>query len=89
MKVLVIGGGVCRPVTAMALQRAGIDAIVYEAHDAQTNDRGSYLKAPLHRGSAWRDGADDRPCRDGGIQRLPGLCHGSGAGRSFCRIAFG
>jgi 2-polyprenyl-6-methoxyphenol hydroxylase-like FAD-dependent oxidoreductase len=42
MKALLIGGGVCGPATAMALQRTGIDAIVYEAHEAE-NDRGSYL----------------------------------------------
>lgn len=45
MRALVVGAGVCGPVTAMALQRAGVDARVYEAHvpgaaDAQA---GSYL----------------------------------------------
>jgi 2-polyprenyl-6-methoxyphenol hydroxylase-like FAD-dependent oxidoreductase len=43
MKALVIGAGVCGPVTAMALQRAGIDAIVYESHEPPTHDVGSYL----------------------------------------------
>ena len=32
MKAVIIGAGVCGPVTAMALQRAGIDAVVYQAH---------------------------------------------------------
>jgi FAD-dependent urate hydroxylase len=40
---LVIGGGVAGPVTAMALQRAGIDAPVYEAHAHTSKDIGSYL----------------------------------------------
>ncbi|HTE68378.1 MAG TPA: NAD(P)/FAD-dependent oxidoreductase [Actinomycetes bacterium] len=40
---LVIGGGVAGPVTAMALQRAGIDAVVYEAHPQTTEEVGSYL----------------------------------------------
>jgi FAD-dependent urate hydroxylase len=31
-RVLIVGGGVAGPVAAMALQRAGIDAVVYEAH---------------------------------------------------------
>jgi FAD-dependent urate hydroxylase len=31
-KALIIGGGVAGPVTAMALQRAGIEAAVYEAY---------------------------------------------------------
>ena len=29
---LIIGGGIAGPVTAMALQRAGIDSVVYEAY---------------------------------------------------------
>jgi FAD-dependent urate hydroxylase len=32
-KALIIGGGIAGPVTAMALQRAGIDSVVYEAYD--------------------------------------------------------
>jgi FAD-dependent urate hydroxylase len=32
-KVLIIGGGIAGPVTAMALQRAGFDPVVYEAYD--------------------------------------------------------
>ena len=42
MKALIAGGGVCGPVTAMALQRAGIDSVVYEAH-GPVADIGSYL----------------------------------------------
>ena len=43
MKALIIGAGICGPVTAMALERAGIPSIVYEAHDPATADVGSYL----------------------------------------------
>jgi 2-polyprenyl-6-methoxyphenol hydroxylase-like FAD-dependent oxidoreductase len=43
MKALIIGAGVCGPVTAMALRRAGIESVVYEAHDPATADVGSYL----------------------------------------------
>ena len=32
---LIIGGGIAGPVTAMALRKAGIDAVVYEAHPAR------------------------------------------------------
>jgi FAD-dependent urate hydroxylase len=42
-KALIIGGGVAGPVAAMALQRAGIDAVVYEAHPPTTEEVGSYL----------------------------------------------
>lgn len=37
---LVIGGGIAGPVTAMALQQAGIDAVVYEAHPERTDGAG-------------------------------------------------
>jgi FAD-dependent urate hydroxylase len=42
-KALIVGGGVAGPVTAMALQRAGIDAVVYEAYPQSTEEVGSYL----------------------------------------------
>ena len=37
---LIIGGGIAGPVTAMALQKAGIDAAVYEAHPERTDGAG-------------------------------------------------
>jgi len=40
---LVIGGGIAGPVAAMALQKAGIDAVVYEAHPSQACDAGGGL----------------------------------------------
>ena len=40
---LIIGGGVAGPVAAMAMQRAGIDAVVYEAHGPTSEEVGSYL----------------------------------------------
>jgi 2-polyprenyl-6-methoxyphenol hydroxylase-like FAD-dependent oxidoreductase len=42
VKVLVVGAGVCGPVAAMALQQAGIDAVVCEARGPAA-DGGSYL----------------------------------------------
>jgi 2-polyprenyl-6-methoxyphenol hydroxylase-like FAD-dependent oxidoreductase len=43
MEALIVGAGVCGPVTAMALQRVGIDATVYDAHGPTAADAGSYL----------------------------------------------
>jgi 2-polyprenyl-6-methoxyphenol hydroxylase-like FAD-dependent oxidoreductase len=43
VKALIAGGGVAGPVTAMALQRAGIEAVVYEAHVPGSDEAGSYL----------------------------------------------
>ena len=42
-KALIAGGGIAGPVTAMALQRAGVEAVVYEAHRPGVDDAGSYL----------------------------------------------
>ena len=43
MEALIIGAGIAGPVTAMAFQRAGIDAGVVEAHALDDGDIGSYL----------------------------------------------
>lgn len=43
MTVLIIGGGVAGPVAAMALQRAGLDAVIYEARPPHEADTGGAL----------------------------------------------
>jgi FAD-dependent urate hydroxylase len=43
LTALVIGGGIAGPVAAMALQRAGLQAAIYEAYKRPTADAGSYL----------------------------------------------
>ena len=58
-KVLIAGGGVAGPVTAMALQRAGIDAVVYEAH--VPGEAGSYLTVATNGLDALRAIDADRP----------------------------
>jgi 2-polyprenyl-6-methoxyphenol hydroxylase-like FAD-dependent oxidoreductase len=40
---LIIGGGIAGPVTAMALQRVGIDAVVYEAYGRGSDGVGAFL----------------------------------------------
>jgi FAD-dependent urate hydroxylase len=40
---LITGGGVAGPVAAMALQRAGIDATIYEARPGGADDVGAFL----------------------------------------------
>src|ERR671933_409421 len=43
-KALIIGGGIAGPVTAMALQRAGIDATIYEAYGTSAGlEAGAFL----------------------------------------------
>ena len=40
---LVIGGGIAGPATALALQKAGIEPVVYEAHPAHADRVGAFL----------------------------------------------
>jgi 2-polyprenyl-6-methoxyphenol hydroxylase-like FAD-dependent oxidoreductase len=40
---LVIGGGIAGPAAAMALQKAGIESVVYEAHPASAEGIGAFL----------------------------------------------
>ena len=42
-KALIVGGGVAGPVAAMALQRAGIESVVYEAYAGGADDAGAFL----------------------------------------------
>jgi FAD-dependent urate hydroxylase len=42
-RALIIGGGVAGPVAAMALQRAGIGSVVYEAYAGGADDAGAFL----------------------------------------------
>ncbi|MGH3858417.1 FAD-dependent oxidoreductase [Actinokineospora sp.] len=41
--ILIIGGGIAGPVTAMALREAGIDSTVYEAYDQTADGVGAFL----------------------------------------------
>ncbi|MCX4782716.1 FAD-dependent monooxygenase [Streptomyces sp. NBC_01264] len=43
MKALIIGGGIAGPTAAMALQKAGIDSVVHEAHTTDADGVGVFL----------------------------------------------
>ena len=48
-KALIIGGGIAGPVTAMALQRAGIESVVYEAYDTSAGlEAGAFLTVAVN-----------------------------------------
>jgi FAD-dependent urate hydroxylase len=53
--VAIIGGGIAGPVTAMALQRVGIDATVYEAHDRGADGVGAFLTVAVNGQRALRE----------------------------------
>jgi len=57
---LVIGGGIAGPVTATALRKAGIEAVVHEAHPTESNGIGGMLAlAPNGLAALGVVGADD------------------------------
>jgi FAD-dependent urate hydroxylase len=58
---LVVGGGVAGTVAAMALQRAGNDATVYEAHPSSDGEAGSYLTIAVNGLDALRAVDADAP----------------------------
>jgi 2-polyprenyl-6-methoxyphenol hydroxylase-like FAD-dependent oxidoreductase len=47
-KALIIGGGIAGPVTAMALQRAGIDSTIYEARAPEESAGGAFLTVAVN-----------------------------------------
>jgi FAD-dependent urate hydroxylase len=67
MKALIVGAGVCGPITAMALQRAGIDAVVYEAHQPPLAEVGSYLTVATNGLDALRAIDADAPVMAAGF----------------------
>jgi 2-polyprenyl-6-methoxyphenol hydroxylase-like FAD-dependent oxidoreductase len=73
-KALIIGGGVAGPVTAMALQRAGIDAVVYEAYPRTTEEVGSYLGLAANGLDALRAIDADNRCWRQASPRPPTCC---------------
>jgi FAD-dependent urate hydroxylase len=78
-KVLIAGGGIAGPVTAMALQQAGIDAEVFEAHRPGRGDAGSYLTVATNGLDALRAvGADKLVLADGFPTPTNLLLSGSG-----------
>jgi len=67
-KALIIGGGIVGPVTAMALQRAGIDSIVYEAYDINAGlDAGAFLTVAVNGLDALRVLDAHEPVLDAGF----------------------
>jgi 2-polyprenyl-6-methoxyphenol hydroxylase-like FAD-dependent oxidoreductase len=80
-KALIIGGGVAGPVTAMALQRAGIDAVVYEAYPRTTEEVGSYLGLAANGLDALRAIDADKPVLAAGFPAPANVLLSSGGRR--------
>jgi 2-polyprenyl-6-methoxyphenol hydroxylase-like FAD-dependent oxidoreductase len=88
MKALIIGGGVAGPVTAMALQRAGIEAVVYEAHVPTGGEAGSYLTVATNGLDALRAIGADGPVLAAGFPTPTNLLLGA-TGRRLGAVSNG
>ncbi len=85
---LVIGGGIAGPVAAMALQRAGIEATVYEAHSHSADGKGTFLTVATNGIDALRAvGADKRALAAG--FPTPGISLRSATGKNLGTAATG
>jgi FAD-dependent urate hydroxylase len=87
-EALIVGGGVAGPVTAMALQRAGIDAVVYEAYPPASEEIGSYLTVATNGIDALRAIGADQPVLDAGFPTPVNVLL-SGAGRRLGTVSNG
>jgi 2-polyprenyl-6-methoxyphenol hydroxylase-like FAD-dependent oxidoreductase len=64
---IVIGGGIAGPATAMALRKAGIDSVVYEARPAAADDVGAFLTVATNGIDALRVLGADAPALAAGF----------------------
>jgi FAD-dependent urate hydroxylase len=87
-RALIIGGGVAGPVAAMALQRAGIGAVVYEAHTPADEEVGSYLTVATNGIDALRAIDADKGVLAGGFPSPTNLLL-SGTGRRLGAVSNG
>lgn len=88
MKALIIGGGICGPVTAMALQRAGIEAVVFESRERAAGDAGGYLSVATNGLDALRAIDADRVVMQRGFPTLD-IVMFNGAGKPLGRVPMG
>jgi FAD-dependent urate hydroxylase len=88
MRALVVGGGVAGPVAALALQKAGIDATVHEAHPAPAGDVGAWLGVQVNGLDALRVVGADQVVRAVGFP-TPVIEFRSGTGRRLGELPTG
>src|SRR6266545_5394984 len=77
---LVVGGGIAGPVAAMALQQAGIQATVYEAHPRSAEGIGVFLTVASNGIDALRTIDADKPVLAAGFP-TPGILLRSATGK--------
>src|SRR5215472_8904920 len=87
-KVLVIGSGIAGPVAALLLQRAGIEAEIYEARDTPEEYASSWLiMASNGLGVLKTLGLDGSVSAEG--SPIPHMILSSGSGKRFGQVSNG
>jgi FAD-dependent urate hydroxylase len=85
---LVIGGGIAGPVAAMALQHAGVEAIVYEAYDTPADYAGLFLNTASNGLDVLSTLDINVPARADGFP-IPRMAMWSGTGKRLGEVANG
>src|SRR5262245_2605367 len=60
-RALIIGAGIAGPATAMALQKAGVESVVYEAHPTSAEGTGTFLTLATNGVDALRTLGKEKP----------------------------
>ena len=87
-QALIIGGGIGGPVAAMALQRAGIDATIYEARDHPADYTGWFLNTASNGLDVLHTLGIDLASRADG-HPIPTMVMWSGTGKRLGEVANG
>jgi FAD-dependent urate hydroxylase len=87
-KALIIGGGIAGPVAAMALQKAGIDSVVYEAYSEGADDVGAFMTIMNNGFDALHAIEADKPVLDASFPADRALFW-SGSGRQLGEAPIG
>jgi FAD-dependent urate hydroxylase len=77
---LIIGGGIAGPATAMALQKAGIDPVIYEARPGHADGIGAFLTLAPNGADAMHAIGADTPALAAGFP-TPAIVLRSGTGK--------
>lgn len=85
---LIVGGGIGGPVAAMALQRVGIEAVVYEAYDTPADYAGLFLNTASNGLDVLRTLCIDVPARADGFP-IPRMVMWSGTGKRLGEVTNG
>jgi 2-polyprenyl-6-methoxyphenol hydroxylase-like FAD-dependent oxidoreductase len=78
----IVGGGIAGPVTALALQKAGIDSVIYEAYSDSADGVGGILMLAPNGLNALRTIGADEVARSLGWP-IPRMVIANGAGKEF------